>query len=422
MDHQAVPEWESLGNPNAPSELRALRSTPAGVRASSSPRGSWGVTGDMSHFTKAARKNIQTAQIGFVLVQWEDMKGTSAPSYDLRRDGILYRLRGFGPAWGTRKRGGQYWSCAVDSVIMVGLFLDGGSTFADRQYIRTRPSPLSPAQVCYLEALALDWNTATQAEMSTAKERLTMAFFRQEIHRLDRPGELEPNALFEAFGSCLGQLVTPVTKRLKCANKQCQHQISASDPRITSFVVTPLEASTVEEGLSAYFRQHDQADVPNQRCAICSSRVEDVHVYSYPPPRLAITLYPDLTLRPGLESDVESAEPLGARSYFHPAGFPISIQVANNPHDPGAGSRKARVFYRWLGGIYEDDNHFRVWWSDTDTPEDGQFLKIYDGLGPRTASLGLILGDVRPDNVDLPVPEPWVTHPSLVFLERVIRP
>ena len=156
MDHQAVPEWESLRNPNAPSELQALHSTPAGVQASSSPHGSWGVTRDMLHFTKAARKNIQTAQIGFVLVQWEDIKGTSAPSYNLQCDGILYWLHRFSPAWGTRKHGGQYWSYAMDSVIMVGLFLDGGSTFADRQYIQTHPSPLSPAQVCYLEALTLD--------------------------------------------------------------------------------------------------------------------------------------------------------------------------------------------------------------------------------------------------------------------------
>ena len=41
-----------------------------------------------------------------------------------------------------------------------------------------------------------------------------------------------------------------------------------------------------------------------------------------------------------------------------------------------------------------------------DTPEDNQFLKIYNGLRPCTASLRLILSDIRLNNVDLPISEP----------------
>ena len=80
-----------------------------------------------------------------------------------------------------------------------------------------------------------------------------------------------------------------------------------------------------------------------------------------------------------------------------------------------------RVFYKWLEGIYKNNNHFYIWWFDTDTPEDDQFLKIYNGLRLYTVSLKLILNDVRFNNVNLPISEPWVTHLSLVFLEHIIQ-
>ncbi|KAL8712585.1 MAG: hypothetical protein Q9220_003116 [cf. Caloplaca sp. 1 TL-2023] len=70
--------------------------------------------------------------------------------------------------------------------------------------------------------------------------------------------------------------------------------------------------------------------------------------------------------------------------------------------------------YRWLGGIYCKNGHFRVYWTDGEYGRWSKKLKVYDGM----CVSGAIVGGV-PASFDEKVPACWSRGPVVLFYERV---
>ncbi|KAL8897711.1 MAG: hypothetical protein Q9192_002442 [Flavoplaca navasiana] len=77
------------------------------------------------------------------------------------------------------------------------------------------------------------------------------------------------------------------------------------------------------------------------------------------------------------------------------------------------GEQKAT--YRWLGGVYYRNHHFRLYWIDGESTYPEPQLRVYDG---RQAS-GAIVGGISAFSHDDKVPPSWSRAPTILYYERV---
>lgn len=78
----------------------------------------------------------------------------------------------------------------------------------------------------------------------------------------------------------------------------------------------------------------------------------------------------------------------------------------------GAGPKTA--YYRWLGGIYHHQKHYRLYWTDRDSGTSENMI-VYDGM--RLG--GSLIGGVPVLNTKNAVPEPWSRGCDVLFYERI---
>lgn len=76
--------------------------------------------------------------------------------------------------------------------------------------------------------------------------------------------------------------------------------------------------------------------------------------------------------------------------------------------------------YRWLGGVYMSNSHYRVYWTDNERGESSNGeIRMYDSM----LNFGLIIGGIPPEDARERVPAAWrdVPIPFLVY-ERILNP
>ena len=315
--------------------------------------------------------------------------------------GKLYPYRGRGPVWGNN-------SCALDCVLVAARLLDVGLTTAD---IGNQPRELWLAsldhfQAAFIDAVHADWDIYT-AETSVARRTLFMNQF------LDRSNSKKPatapksvfgnflasTAVWEECTSMASQFTFRTHSISICAscghsktfkeNESEQRSITLSDP-------TPTQDSdtTMTELLQQWFgvpgeAEHRQHRLPNG-CGgrgLFNRRV----IVGEMPHRLTVlpsTQYRNIR---GATDDTISFQYYGTDGREHP------------------------VVYRWLGGIYKQLNHFRVYWRDNSYPDLSGNIKVYDGK----LLLGTLVGGVPPHHPEYKVVDWWAQGADILFYERV---
>ena len=315
--------------------------------------------------------------------------------------GKLYPYRGRGPVWGNN-------SCALDCVLVAARLLDIGLTTADignptrEQWLAS----LDDFEVAFIDTVHADWDIYTE-ETSIARRRLFMNQF------LDRSNSKKPatapksllgnflasTAVWEECTSMARQFAFRTYPINICASCGYSKPFERNEGELRSITLsdpTPTQNSdtSMAELLQRWFgvpgqAEHRQHRLPNG-CGgrgLFTRRV----IVGEMPHRLAVlpsTQYRNIR---GATDDTINFQYRGPDEREHP------------------------VIYRWLGGIYKQMNHFRVYWRDNSYPDLSGNIKIYDGK----LLLGTLLGGVPPQHPEYKVVDWWAGGTDILFYERV---
>ncbi|KAL8800387.1 MAG: hypothetical protein Q9200_007260, partial [Gallowayella weberi] len=305
--------------------------------------------------------------------------------------------RGQGPIWDQN-------SCHLDACIVAARLLNLGSTAADRvgHSRETWLASLKPVQKKFLELISADWESMD----GPTNIQLRHSFWDGDLARL--PGIKPP----PEFGSAalVWETCTSQMKQFRFQETQghgsCRHCGAASTPK------TLHHQQSLSLDLSqAQFEQHkarykewsakpigwwisQQLKPRERRCRSCSSndgRSWQREITGDLPKRLVVVPGPYVQ---GLISRATSDD--------------VRFSYYSNE-----GEQKAA--YRWLGGIYYEKAHFRIYWIDGGNGASGQQVRVYDGRN----AFGAIIGNVPVSNPDEKVPRPWSQAPTVLFYERI---
>ncbi|KAI9786184.1 MAG: hypothetical protein M1839_007594 [Geoglossum umbratile] len=375
------------------------------------------------------REGNAAKRLAPLLMKWTS--GLSGKCY-FSGTGTEYTNHGRGPAWGGWTVHGaipatpylnpeegvigvhaQANSCGVDSLIVAGMFLDVGQTVADRGSASRSEwiSRLTPIQKQYLDVVRTDWNDYTAVGSVKRKK----AFYDEVLKGLGYSYFRSTPAAgiwMEQLAGGFHQFTfhTAVQKTCAICGATSLRGRRGGQLRLSVDVEFGALQKNPNFTLSNYLRYHfdDRAyrDKKNMQKNFHHdkppSKARNVVVGGMPP-RLVITP----------ETRDQATVPLPE----HTKGD-ISFRYEDEV------GKEHSVIYRWIGGIYMDSGHYRVYWDDSESGE-GR-IKVYDGQHPRrgdhVALLGMILGGIEPPGGGERVPAPWCEGPGLLFYERVDNP
>jgi hypothetical protein len=357
--------------------------------------------------------------------------GLSSKCY-FSETGTEYTNYGRGPAWGGWAAGGpipltpdlnpdedvigvheRANSCGIDSLIVAGAFLDVGQTVADRGSASRSEwlDQLTPIQKQYLDAVRTDWNDYTAVGSVKKKKALY-----DEVLRLLGYTYLR---FVPAAGLWTGLLAgnfhqftfhTTVQKTCAICGETSLRGRKGGQLRLSVDVEFEVMQKNPNFTLSNYLRYYFDDRVfkdkkimqQNFHHGKPASKARNV-VIGGMPPRMVIT--------------PESTDQVTVPLPEHTKGD-ISFRYMDEA------GRVHSVVYRWIGGVYMHNGHYRVYWDDKESGE-GR-IKVYDSQHPRRgnrmALLGTILGGIEPPSSGERVPAPWCEGPGLLFYERVDNP
>ena len=72
------------------------------------------------------------------------------------------------------------------------------------------------------------------------------------------------------------------------------------------------------------------------------------------------------------------------------------------------------VTYRWLGGVYLFEKHYRVYFTDVPYGDQDDYLQIYDGKAAEAA----IIGEVLPEELHNRVSSDWAQQTDILIYEK----
>lgn len=307
-------------------------------------------------------------------------------------------------------------SCGVDSLIVVGMFLDIGQTTADRGSASRSDwlKQLTPLQNEYIEAVRTDWNDYTPVGSVKKKKQFYDAILRSlnyEYAQFTPPA----GAWTGPLGGNFHQFTFHLSIKKTCAKcgrtsiRGSQGGQRALSIDVDFEVIQKNPNFTLAHYLGYYFDPRafrDKKAMSREfHCGVPPSKIQKVMVGGLPP-RLVIT-----------------PETRGKKSV--PIPEHTKGDISFRYQDETGNERSAT--YRWIGGIYLANQHYRVYWNDSESEEG--LVKVYDGQGPFTASksqhtwlLGTIIGGLDTSTLAERVPTPWCEAPCLLFYERVDNP
>lgn len=304
-------------------------------------------------------------------------------------------------------------SCGVDSLIVVGMFLDIGQTTADRGSTPRSDwlKQLTPLQNEYIEAARTDWNDYTPVGSVKKKKRFYDAILRSLNYKYTQftpPAGVWTGPLGGNFHQFTFHLSIKKTCA-KCGRTSIKGGQRALSIDVDFEVIQKNPNFTLAHYLGYYFDPRAFRDKKTMsrefHCGVPPSKIQKVMVGGLPP-RLVVT-----------------PETRGKKSV--PIPEHTKGDISFRYQDERGNERSAT--YRWIGGIYLANQHYRVYWDDSESEEG--LVKVYDGQGPFTASrsqhtwlLGTIIGGLDTSTLAERVPTPWCEAPCLLFYERVDNP
>lgn len=300
-------------------------------------------------------------------------------------NGTVFPLRGRGPIWNDM-------SCAYDAVIVAGMLLDAGCTKIDRAH--NRAAEFKEIEKAFIEVTNASWDTFDEkTSIHVRDEFLHMFIAGQSQLKLGMP--VPPWAAWSALTKSFAQFRYHHVERVtpcKCQSTRVfinAHQGSCILPGFQAGDEDGVELQTLIE--RCFYRRksfkcnkcHDPMGVVGER------KIGQL------PLRLVMTF--DQKTR--IINHTEDLE-------FNYIDYQDKPQVAH---------------YRWLGGVYNNENHARLFWTDTKRGEkDEGNIMMYDCQ----LNSGVIVGGIPAFQQSEKVPTEWVHHKAipLLFFEQILNP
>lgn len=314
---------------------------------------------------------------------------------DARGRGVPYR--GQGPIWHQN-------SCHLDACIVVARLLDVGSTTADRDG-RSQDAwlqALNPVQKRFLDLISADWESMD----GPTNIHLRHQFWDRDLAELSgikpRPDFGSAALVWNTCTSQMRQFSFQETHGLS----SCRHCGAVPTPKTFQHhqsLSLDMSKTQFEEHKARYKEWSakpigwwiaQELGLEGRRCRFCNTpggRSRQREIIGDLPQRLVVLPGPYVQ---GLISRATSED---VRFSYHSTD----------------GEQKAT--YRWLGGIYCNQAHFRTYWTDGQNGSSSQQIKVYDGRN----AYGAIIGNVPATNTDEKVPRPWSQAPIILFYERI---
>ncbi|KAI9856140.1 MAG: hypothetical protein M1813_009258 [Trichoglossum hirsutum] len=304
-------------------------------------------------------------------------------------------------------------SSGIDCLIVAGMFLDVGQTTADRGSDSRSNwlKKLTPIQKEYLDAVRTDWNDYARTGSVKKKKRFYDAVLRSlnfEYREFTPPAGVWVGPLATNFH----QFTFHVATRKACA--RCRFTSIDGDPGGQHALSVDVDFDMVQKNpnitLSHYLRYYfghrasqDKKVMSREfHCGVPPSKARKI-VIGGMPPRLVVT--PETRK----DATIPIPEHTNRDISFH--------------YEDETGDERSAI-YRWIGGIYLSNQHYRVYWDDGEFHD--ELIKVYDGQQPfsagtpaRAGLFGTIIGGLEPPTAGERVPFPWNDAPCLLFYERV---
>ena len=304
----------------------------------------------------------------------------------LDKYGNQFIYRGRGPVWRAN-------SCAVDCAIVSGRLLDAGSTMYDRKDAGWE-NRLSRAERAFIDVTDANWDVLSKENSIELRDQFWRVL--EESSPAIRVGRF--NSMWSVWAA-----VTPNIPQFEFSYVEalgycpCRKQQPSTATYNASFVTPPVYPQdqygvTAQEVISRPFTSVQLSNC--RECGMTETVTRERRITNLPL-RMVVTL--------------------DRRVFVKNHTQDISFDYCDINGQP------QRATYRWLGGIYSHNNHFRVFWTDNKRGEasSGE-LMAYDGM----QNSGLMFGGISPYHPEERVHPMWWRGRSIPLLiyERVMDP
>ena len=308
-----------------------------------------------------------------------------ADTFAFDPNGNLYPSRGRGPVWRNN-------SSALDCAIVIGRFLDAGSTVIDRK-LNGWQKLFSQAAKAFIEATDVNWDVCTPDVSADIRDRLWNILGQTNPEIM--VGALNP--FYTVWSSCTSDFTQFQYRYTESMTHcPCTGVGSTSETYITSYVTADLNideshGKTMQELVARHFEGQGLAD-----CVLCGNKEVVPRTRTFTNLPLRMVVIPRDTQVKGHTQDLK---------------FMYTDDSGTELH----------AHYRWLGGVYYKNGHYRVIWLDSNRGEqDSGELCYYDSMNNH----GLIVGGIPHGHREEKVPRCWAGEgpfPMLIY-ERIMNP
>lgn len=323
----------------------------------------------------------------------------------ISRVGYALPYRGCGPVWDQN-------SCHVDCCIVAGRLMSVGQVQADRLSTSegNKPKESLDFQINFRDFAALPWETYKKATSVAYRHAFLRNYFvrRDQLEKCGRWGQmLAANDSWQVCAAGFGQFEYAYYLQTTC--DKCS-KVTPKPTNIPKTGVLEFDAPTMaywkfteRDDITQLFNKHFSPK-PFKNCAKPGCRGQTFRtriIEGELPERLVIPT-------PSIPSTKADRSPiLKDRDILGATSNRITVTYQST-----TGQKIAH--YRWLGGIYKFELHFRLYWSDR-VAGDGDNLMVYDGMRQN----GSIIGGVPQYSPYNAVPPPWSQGCDVLFYERV---
>ncbi|KAJ5169928.1 uncharacterized protein N7500_002711 [Penicillium coprophilum] len=306
-------------------------------------------------------------------------------TFDWDPNGTTFPVRGRGPIWNAM-------SCATDAVIVAAMLLDAGCTKIDRAH--NRAAEFTTLEKAFIEVTMASWETFDdKTSIFVRDEWLQMFIDSSSGLKMGEP--IPPWAVWSVATKSFAQFRYHHVERVTPC--QCQfgtpfynsHQGSCILPGYLAGDENGVDLHVLIERCF-YSRKSFKCDKCGDPMGVIGERK-----IGQLPLRLVITS--DIKTR--IRNHTENLK-------FNYIDYEDKQQVAH---------------YRWLGGIYNNESHARLFWTDTKRGEkdDGNIM-MYDSQ----INSGVMIGGIPAFQPEEKVPPEWFHRNAipLLFYERIMNP
>ncbi|KAJ5087300.1 hypothetical protein N7456_010916 [Penicillium angulare] len=302
-----------------------------------------------------------------------------------RTANCLYPYRGRGPIWSAQ-------SCAIDCCIVLGQLLEVGCTRIDRESWRF--SEITDLEKAFIQVTNTNWD-ALSPDQNIQTRDVFRRIISDTVPSIKMTESCPVWAIWAESTRNFAQFYfrfTDVFQSCPCSNDEIKEINKYANCILPGMQDSDRDGVWLNELIERTIYQKRLKDCPGcgARLDKWETRIEEL------PPRMTVSNFAGLRARVINHTD----------------------DVRFRYIDTEGKDRVAT--YRWLGGVYHQDNHVRVYWSEQERGDKERFeVCMYDDQ----LSGGAIFGGVQPAHKRERVPADWTTiGPLIGVYERVINP